>query len=88
MTSGNLSGEPQVIGNAEARAKLGAFVDGFVMHDRDIARRLDDSVERAAPRMVLRRARGGSREPCRCRRDSRMRRRCWRWVARSRRRSV
>jgi hydrogenase maturation protein HypF len=58
MTSGNLSGEPQVIGNAEARAKLGAFVDGFVMHDRDIARRLDDSVERAAPRMVLRRARG------------------------------
>jgi len=58
MTSGNLSGEPQVIGNDEAREKLGAFVDAFLMHDRDIARRLDDSVERADPRMVLRRARG------------------------------
>ncbi|MCA0847083.1 carbamoyltransferase HypF [Salipiger thiooxidans] len=60
MTSGNLSGEPQVIGNAEARDKLAAFADGFLMHDRDIARRLDDSVERVTPQgpMVLRRARG------------------------------
>jgi hydrogenase maturation protein HypF len=58
MTSGNLSGEPQVIGNQEARDKLGAFADAFVMHDRDIARRLDDSVERADPPMILRRARG------------------------------
>ncbi len=60
MTSGNLSGEPQVIGNDEARAKLGAFADAFLMHDRDIARRLDDGVERITPQgpMVLRRARG------------------------------
>jgi len=58
MTSGNLSGEPQVIGNDEAREKLAGFADGFLCHDRDIARRLDDSVERATPRMVLRRARG------------------------------
>jgi hydrogenase maturation protein HypF len=60
MTSGNLSGEPQVIGNQEARDKLAAIVDGFVMHDRDIARRLDDSVEGLMRwgRMVLRRARG------------------------------
>jgi hydrogenase maturation protein HypF len=58
MTSGNLAGEPQVIGNAEAREKLGGFADAFLMHDREIARRLDDSVERAAPPMVLRRARG------------------------------
>ena len=58
MTSGNLSGEPQVIGNAEAREKLADFADGFVMHDRGIARRLDDSVERASPPMILRRARG------------------------------
>ncbi|MBL9057686.1 MAG: carbamoyltransferase HypF, partial [Rhodobacteraceae bacterium] len=58
MTSGNLSGEPQVIGNDEAREKLAGFADGFLCHDRDIARRLDDSVERAVPRMVLRRARG------------------------------
>lgn len=58
MTSGNLSGEPQVIGNDEAREKLAVFADAFLMHDRDIARRLDDSVERASPPMVLRRARG------------------------------
>lgn len=60
MTSGNLSGEPQVIGNQEAREKLAPIVDGFVMHDRDIARRLDDSVEGLMRwgRMVLRRARG------------------------------
>lgn len=58
MTSGNLSGEPQVVGNDEARDKLAAFADGFLCHDRDIARRLDDSVERADPPMILRRARG------------------------------
>lgn len=58
MTSGNLSAEPQVVGNDEARAKLAGFADGFVMHNRDIARRLDDSVERSTPPMILRRARG------------------------------
>ncbi|MCU0829011.1 MAG: carbamoyltransferase HypF [Tabrizicola sp.] len=58
MTSGNLSGEPQVVGNAEAREKLARFADAFLMHDRDIARRLDDSVERSQPPMILRRARG------------------------------
>ncbi|MEM7723132.1 MAG: carbamoyltransferase HypF [Pseudomonadota bacterium] len=60
MTSGNLSGEPQVIGNDEARAKLSRFADGFLMHDRDIRRRLDDSVERETPHgpMILRRGRG------------------------------
>lgn len=58
MTSGNRSGEPQVTGNAEARSKLGRVADDFVMHDREIVRRLDDSVERADPPMVLRRARG------------------------------
>lgn len=60
MTSGNLSGEPQVIDNDEARETLGQIVDGYVMHDRDIARRLDDSVLRVTPHgpMVLRHARG------------------------------
>ena len=60
MTSGNLSGEPQVIDNSEARAKLAPFADAYLMHDRAIARRLDDGVERLTDRgrMVLRRARG------------------------------
>ncbi len=60
MTSGNLSGEPQVIGNDEARDKLSGFADAFLMNDREIMRRLDDSVERLTPQgpMVLRRARG------------------------------
>ncbi|MFC2969624.1 carbamoyltransferase HypF [Acidimangrovimonas pyrenivorans] len=60
MTSGNLTGEPQAIGNDEARAKLGPFADAFLMHDRDIVRRLDDPVERLLPSgpMILRRARG------------------------------
>lgn len=60
MTSGNLSGEPQVTCNDEARAKLSGFADAFLMHDRDIARRLDDGVERITLEgpMVLRRARG------------------------------
>jgi hydrogenase maturation protein HypF len=60
MTSGNLSGEPQVIGNDEARTKLSRFADAFLLHNRDIRRRLDDSVERITPHgpMVLRRGRG------------------------------
>lgn len=60
MTSGNLSGEPQVIGNDEARKKLSPFVDTFVLHDRPIARRLDDSVARIVDGVsrVQRRARG------------------------------
>jgi hydrogenase maturation protein HypF len=60
MTSGNLSGEPQAIDDAEARDKLSAFADVFLTHDRPIARRLDDSVVRvvAGKVRVQRRARG------------------------------
>jgi len=65
MTSGNLSGEPQVIDNDEAREKLTAFCDAFLMHDRRIARRLDDSVARvvAGDIRVMRRARGYAPAP-------------------------
>jgi hydrogenase maturation protein HypF len=65
MTSGNVSGEPQVIGNEAAQAKLGGFADLFLMHDRPIARRLDDSVARVVqsePRL-LRHARGYAPAP-------------------------
>ena len=60
MTSGNSSGEPQAIGNPEAREKLDDIADAYLMHDRDIVQRLDDSVEGLTQhgRMVLRRGRG------------------------------
>ena len=60
LTSGNLSDEPQCIDNADARDRLCGITDFFLMHDRGIARRVDDSVVRAmagAPRL-MRRARG------------------------------
>ena len=65
LTSGNLSDEPQCIGNDEARERLADIADYFLFHDRDIARRVDDSVQRVAagaPRM-LRRARGHAPAP-------------------------
>jgi hydrogenase maturation protein HypF len=48
MTSGNLSEEPIATGNDEARQRLSALADAFLMHDRDIHIRCDDSVIRAA----------------------------------------
>ncbi len=82
MTSGNLSGEPQVIGNDEARAKLAAFADAFLIHDRDIARRLDDSVERSDPPLILRRARGRVPGTLPLPPGFADAPRCWRWAGR------
>ncbi len=60
MTSGNLAEEPIAIGNEEARRRLGPISDGFLMHDREILRRADDSVLRvgASRTLMLRRSRG------------------------------
>jgi hydrogenase maturation protein HypF len=60
MTSGNLSEEPIVTGNDEALVRLRGVADLFVLHDRDIVTRADDSVARviAERPVVLRRARG------------------------------
>ncbi|HBA83867.1 MAG TPA: carbamoyltransferase HypF [Verrucomicrobia bacterium] len=59
-TSGNLSDEPICIANEEALERLGCLADGFLLHNRPIARPMDDSIVRlmAGQRMVLRRARG------------------------------
>ena len=43
-TSGNLTDEPICTDNDEARARLGDVADFFLLHDRPIARPLDDSV--------------------------------------------
>jgi hydrogenase maturation protein HypF len=60
MTSGNLSEEPIVCDNDEALARLGGIADLFLLHDRDIVTRCDDSIARviAGRPVVLRRARG------------------------------
>lgn len=60
LTSGNLSDEPQCIDNDEALKRLGGIAEYFLMNDRDIARRVDDSVTRVVTgeSRLLRRARG------------------------------
>ena len=67
MTSGNLSEEPIIHENQTAREKLSYIVDGFLMHNRPIHRRIDDSVytvvrDRPYP---IRRARGFAPNPIR-----------------------
>lgn len=60
MTSGNLSEEPLACRNDEALHRLAGIADLFLMHDREIETRCDDSVARiiAGHPVILRRARG------------------------------
>jgi len=60
MTSGNLREEPIAIDNVEALERLRTIADAFLVHDRDILRRCDDSVVRvsAGQTQMLRRSRG------------------------------
>jgi len=60
MTSGNLSEEPIAIANSEAVSRLGAIADAFIVHNREILLRSDDSVVRrvAGRTRQLRRSRG------------------------------
>ena len=60
MTSGNLSEEPIITTNDEAMSGLNGVADYFLLHNRDIHMRVDDSVVRTfeGRERVLRRARG------------------------------
>ncbi len=60
MTSGNLNEEPIAIDNQEAVDRLNGLADYFLVHNRDILLRCDDSVVRVAGGMTrqLRRSRG------------------------------
>jgi hydrogenase maturation protein HypF len=60
MTSGNLSEEPIAIDNLEAVQRLHGIADSFLIHNREILRRCDDSVLRvtAGVSQQLRRSRG------------------------------
>lgn len=60
MTSGNRSGEPLSIENDDALDALGHIADGFLLHNRDIYFRADDSITRfqAGAQRFLRRSRG------------------------------
>ncbi len=59
-TSANPGGEPLVIDNDEALRRLGGIADAFLMHDRDILVRCDDTLTqvRGGKLHYIRRARG------------------------------
>jgi hydrogenase maturation protein HypF len=56
MTSGNVSDEPIAYEDDDARSRLAGIADAFLLHDRPIGIRTDDSVVRG--RLILRRSRG------------------------------
>lgn len=59
-TSGNVTDEPLALDDREAVERLSGIADLFLVHDRPIARRVDDSVARVilGTEQILRRARG------------------------------
>ena len=71
MTSGNISEEPIAAENAEAFEKLKDICDYFLINDRDIYCRFDDSVIKIfdGREMMIRRARGYSPYPVKLGKD-------------------
>jgi hydrogenase maturation protein HypF len=73
MTSGNLSEEPIATDNGEALTRLNGLADAFLIHNRPIQTRCDDSVIRVIPAHAqepatiypIRRSRGYAPDPIR-----------------------
>lgn len=67
MTSANLSEEPIAYTNSDASARLESIADAFLMHDRDIHMRIDDTVlsDFRGQAYLARRARGFAPQPIR-----------------------
>jgi hydrogenase maturation protein HypF len=65
LTSGNVSDEPILFRDGDALARLGGIADAFLVHDRAIHIRTDDSVARVfgGRPMLIRRSRGYVPEP-------------------------
>lgn len=65
MTSGNASGAPICTANEDALRRLGHIADFFLLHNRDIVTRIDDSVTRitSGRPQIFRRARGYVPQP-------------------------
>ncbi|MBW3623653.1 MAG: carbamoyltransferase HypF, partial [Armatimonadetes bacterium] len=65
MTSGNVSDEPIVYRDGDALDRLGRIADLFLIHDRKIEARCDDSVVRVTGgrEMPIRRSRGYAPQP-------------------------
>ncbi len=65
MTSGNAPNYPMIVDNKEAINRLGSFVDYFLLHNRVISNRCDDSVVRfiGDSTAIIRRSRGYVPEP-------------------------
>lgn len=65
LTSGNPASSPQLTSNTEARRDLAGIADVWLMHDRDVLTRVEDSLVLAdnTGGAVLRRARGLAPEP-------------------------
>ncbi len=65
MTSGNFSGEPICTANEDALDRLSTIADNFLLHNRDIVTRVDDSVVKPLAGKIrsFRRARGFAPEP-------------------------